>query len=167
MSGEGYEGENSKREDDKRYGKRKATRRWTQKMRGRIEVTRASSSWRGSERTTLRSLYFCTTPFLFSPLSYPRLVVSHALYLDACRRVLAARACSRARASQKYVILLLYIYIYIYIYALVSMRPPRGIFALWPWCVVPRETLQRPDASKLCSPLRLSTPFNGRFEEFL
>ena len=113
MSGEGYEGENSKREEDKRYGKRKATRRWTQKMRGRIEVTRASSSWRGSERTTLRSLYFCTTPFLFSPLSYPRLVVSHALYLDACRRVLAARACSRARASQKYVILLLYIYIYL------------------------------------------------------
>lgn len=48
-----------------------------------------------------------------SLLSYPRLVVSHALYLDACRRVLAARACSRARASQKYVILLLYIYIYI------------------------------------------------------
>lgn len=93
-----------------------------------------------------------------SLLSYPRLVVSHALYLDACRRVLAARACSRARASQKYVILLLYIYIYIYIYALVSMRPPRGIFALWPWCVVPRETLQRPDASKLCSNLSTAYP---------
>lgn len=91
-----------------------------------------------------------------SLLSYPRLVVSHALYLDACRRVLAARACSRARASQKYVILLLYIYIYIY--ALVSMRPPRGIFALWPWCVVPRETLQRPDASKLCSNLSTAYP---------
>lgn len=69
-----------------------------------------------------------------SLLSYPRLVVSHALYLDACRRVLAARACSRARASQKYVILLLYIYIYlcacIYAPTEVSLPFDRDVWSL-------------------------------------
>lgn len=111
---------------------RKATRRWTEKMRGRVEVTRASSSSRGSRRTTLRSLCIFARLLSSSLLSYPRLVVSHALYLDACRRVLAARACSRARASQKYVIL--FLYIYIYIYALVSMCPPRYLCPLTVMC---------------------------------
>lgn len=130
VSGAGYR----RCEIRKEKKERKATRRWTEKMRGRVEVTRASSSSRGSRRTTLRSLCIFARLLSSSLLSYPRLVVSHALYLDACRRVLAARACSRARASQKYVILFLYIYIYlcarIYVPTEVSLPFDRDVWSL-------------------------------------
>lgn len=64
----------------------------------------------------------------FSPHSSrgpARFVVTHALYLNARRRVLALE-CARARASQKYVILL--------------FTSARDILVLWPWCVVHRKS---------------------------
>lgn len=70
----------------------------TSRLRARVPRDEA-------KRTTLRPLYFCTTPFLSSSLGAARYRDSRSIFRRSQTRT-RARLCSHARSSQKYVILL-------------------------------------------------------------